>query len=236
MILFDMHSHILPGIDDGCKTVEESLAIINRHIKNGITNISLTPHFYTNEESIEDFTSRRAEAFEVLKPHIPKGVNVCLGTEVYISRFIFNNLDLSMLCYGNSNYMLAEFPYNVSFSGTSFEMLLKIKENYGLIPVIPHIERYEKVFYDDKKLEELSKLGVVIQTNTSSFDGFLRKRRLLKMIKNGYVHILGTDVHSLSKGNPNTYTAVCNLIKEKCGISALEELQSNAEVIFNKTL
>ena len=59
MNFYDMHSHILPGIDDGCKTVEESLTIINRHIKNGVKNICLTPHFYTNEESIEDFISRR---------------------------------------------------------------------------------------------------------------------------------------------------------------------------------
>ena len=236
MNFYDMHSHILPGIDDGCKTVEESLSIINRHIKNGVKNICLTPHFYTNEESIEDFISRREEAFANLKPYIPDNVNVCLGTEVYISRFMFNNLDFSMLCYGNSKYMLAEFPYNASFSGTSFEMLLKIKENYGIIPVIPHIERYEKVFNDDKKLSELVDLGVVIQTNVSAFDGFLRKRRLLKMIKNGYIHILGTDSHSLSKGNPNTYPAVCELIKEKCGLPALQELQNNAEVIFNKTL
>lgn len=235
MLLYDMHSHILPGIDDGCKTVEDSLAMINRHLKNGVNNICLTPHFYTNEESIEDFTLRRDEAYAELKPHIPDGVNVCLGTEVYISRFIFNNNDLSMLCYGNSNYMLTEFPYFSSFSGTSMEMLLKLRDNYGVTPVIPHIERYEKVFYDDKKLEELTSLGVVIQTNTSAFDGFLRKRRLLKLIKNGYIHILGTDAHSLSKGNPSTYPATCKLIREKCGESALRSLQKNASIIFNKT-
>lgn len=236
MNLFDMHTHILPGIDDGCKTVEDSLTIINRHIKNGVKNICLTPHFYTNEESIEDFVAKRAEAFETLKPHIPDNVNVCLGTEVYITRYMFNNQDFSMLCYGNSKYILTEFPYSSSFSGTSMEMLYKIKENYGLIPVIPHIERYENVFSNDRKLEELNDMGVVIQTNTSVFEGFLRKRRLLKLIKNGYIHILGTDVHSLSKGNPNTYPATCKLIRDKCGESALRNLQHNAEMIFNKTL
>ena len=93
MELFDMHSHILPGVDDGCKTVEDSLKLINIHIKNGVKNIALTPHYYSNEISMDDFIANRQEAFETLKPFLPDGVSVCLGAEVYVSRYLFNNTD-----------------------------------------------------------------------------------------------------------------------------------------------
>lgn len=59
-----MHSHILPGIDDGAKTVEDSLELLSCLKNQGVTNICLTPHFYTNEISLEDFIAERAEKFE----------------------------------------------------------------------------------------------------------------------------------------------------------------------------
>lgn len=64
MQLFDMHSHILPGIDDGAETVEDSLELLSCLEKQGVTNVCLTPHFYTNEISLEDFIAERAEKFE----------------------------------------------------------------------------------------------------------------------------------------------------------------------------
>ena len=91
MQLFDMHSHILPGIDDGAKTVEDSLELLSCLKNQGVTNVCLTPHFYTNEISLEDFIAERAEKFEKFKPHIPNGMNIVLGTEVYVTKYLFNN-------------------------------------------------------------------------------------------------------------------------------------------------
>ncbi len=235
MNLYDMHSHILPAIDDGSKNLDISLELINMHLKQGVNNICLTPHFYSNEESIEDFTERRTKSFEILKPHLPEDVNICLGAEVYVSNFIFNNHDLSQLCYGNSKYMLTEFAYQSKFTGKSMDILVKLKENYGITPVIPHIERYENLFYNDNMLEELTYMGVVIQTNVYSFNSFLKKRRLCKLINNGLVHILGTDAHSLIKGNPLEYKQACNIILEKCGRPRFNKIQATSADIFNKT-
>lgn len=233
MTYYDMHSHILPGVDDGSKSISQSLELINLHVKNGVTNICLTPHFYTNQESIADFTSKRDNAFEKLKGAVPENVNLCLGAEVFVTHYLFNNKDISMLCYGNSKYMLTEFAYKASFSGKSMDMLVKIKDNYGFIPVIPHIERYENVFYDESKLEELTDMGVIIQTNASSFSGFRRKRRILKLIDNGFIHILGTDAHSLTRGNPENYSEACKLIAQKCGRNRLLRMQDTAAEIFS---
>lgn len=235
MNFYDMHSHILPAVDDGSKSVDMSLRLINLHLKQGVNNICLTPHYYSNEESIQDFLERRNKSFELLKPNLPENVNVCLGSEVFVTNYMFNNNDFSMLCYGNSKYMLTEFAYQASFSGKSMDMLVKLKENYGIIPVIPHIERYEKLFINEHKLEELTQMGVIIQTNAYSFNSFLKKRYLCKLINNGLIHILGTDAHSMSKGNPTAYKEACNIIIEKCGRARLNKMQAISEDIFNKS-
>lgn len=235
MTYYDMHSHILPGVDDGSENIEQSLGLINAHLNQGVNNICLTPHFYTNRESIEDFTIKREKAFNKLKQALPNDVNVCLGAEVYVTSFLFNNSDISMLCYGNSKYILTEFAYQSHFTGKSMDMLLKIRDNYGLIPVIPHVERFDSLFDDEGLLEEFTDMGIIIQTNTSSFDGFRRKKRILKLINNGLIHILGTDAHSFNRGNPKTYVEACKLIEKKCGRQKLAEMQHNAEKIFNIT-
>lgn len=228
-----MHSHILPGVDDGCKTLENSLSLINRLLNNGVSNICLTPHYYTHHESIEDFVSRRQEAFELLAPAVPRGVGLCLGAEVYVTACLFNNKDISSLCYGNSGYMLTEFPYTASFEGKSMDMLVRLCGNYGITPVIPHIERYEKVFNNYGKLCELKEMGVLIQTNASSLQGFLRKNHILRLIDKGIIDILGTDAHSLEKGNPDAYPFACKQIEKRCGRQVLRKMQDKSAEIFN---
>ncbi len=232
MELFDMHSHILPGVDDGCKTVEDSLKLINIHIKNGVKNIALTPHYYSNEISMDDFIANRQEAFETLKPFLPDGVKVCLGAEVYVSRYLFNNTDISGVCYGDSDYILTEFAYNSGFSGKSLDVLLRIRDNYGKIPVIPHIERYTNAFEDEATLEELTGMGIIIQTNAASFNRYFTRRRILKLINHGLIHILGTDAHSEVRGNPDYYPAACKYITDKCGGDALASMQELSKKIF----
>ena len=95
MQLYDMHSHILPAFDDGAKTIEDSLALIDCLKKQGVSNICLTPHYYTNERSFEDFLTKRQQAFEKFRPYIPQDVNIVLGAEVYVTDYLFNNDDLT---------------------------------------------------------------------------------------------------------------------------------------------
>ena len=81
MQLFDMHSHILPGIDDGAKTVEDSLELLSCLKNQGVTNVCLTPHFYTNEISLEDFIAERAEKFKHLDSFYIIFCNCLIATE-----------------------------------------------------------------------------------------------------------------------------------------------------------
>ena len=236
MQLYDMHTHILPAFDDGAKTVEDSISLIESLKKQGVYNICLTPHFYTNERSLERFLEKRARAFERFKPFIPDDVNIVLGTEVYMTSYLFSNDDLSQITYGKSNYILTEFPYDMSFSERDMQQIYILLENHRLIPVIPHVERYPNLMDDPDKIRELKSLGVVIQSNIGNYTSkasFFKKRKLLKMIDNGLIDILGSDTHSFRHSTPEVFREACDTISAKCSSHKLKTLMRNSKVIFN---
>lgn len=239
MQLYDMHSHILPGIDDGAQSVEQSLVILNELKKQGVTNVCLTPHFYTNEISAADFAQERQQAVEKLMPHIPEGMRVAVGAEVYVSRYLFNGDDFSCACLGNSHYILTEFAYTSQFTSHTMEYFVRLIENFNMIPILPHIERYPALVNNPSLIAELKDMGVVIQTNTNSYTKkapFFSKLKLIKLIKGGFIDVLGSDSHSLSHNDPRTFTEALEFISSKCGQSAVRKMMSNAEEIFNSAL
>lgn len=233
MTYYDMHSHILPQLDDGSKSVELSLEIINRLRKQNVNNICFTPHYYSNEMSIADFVSQREKSAKKLLPNLPDDVNVCIGAEVYVTSYLFNNRDLSPLCYGNSKYILCEFPFGSSFEGQTLDYLYRLQGNYGLKPVLTHIERYYNLMANEGAIENLVDEGVIIQSNVGAYKGFSQKRKLLKYIKRGYITVLGTDCHSLQRGNPDEYLTTVNLIKDKCGKEYVKDIVDTSAKIFN---
>ena len=230
-----MHTHILPGFDDGAKTVDESLMLINQLKKQGVRNICLTPHFYTNEMSYEDYLRKRYRAFEKFLPYIPEDVNIVLGCEVYITDYIFNNDDLSEITYGNSRYILTEFSYNTHFSERTIQRFYMLIQNYGLTPVIPHVERYSYLLDHHDVIAQLKDIGVIIQSNVSNFTkeaSFFKKQRLLKLIKRGLIDILGTDTHSMDHNPPTDYREAIQTIAQKCGMREVKRMMKTSQKIF----
>lgn len=230
---YDMHSHILPEMDDGSKSVELSLEIIDKLRAQNVKNICFTPHYYTNEESMRNFLSRRDESINKLLPNLPDDINVCIGAEVYVTDYLFNNKDLSEICYGDSKYILCEFSFSSHFSERTMEYFYKLKGNYGLKPVLTHIERYEHLMADEGLVEDLCDEDIIIQTNVGAFKGFSQKRRLLKYIKRGYIDIVGTDCHSLTRGNPDEYSSTIELIRNKCGQEYVDHIVNMSKDIFS---
>lgn len=239
MQFYDMHSHILPDFDDGAQSVEESLTLIDCLKKQNVKNICLTPHFYTNEMSAEDFIEKRKAAYEAFLPYIPDDVNIVLGTEIFVTKFLFSNDDLSELTYGKSKYILTEFSYGSSFSEKTLQNFVMLKENHGLTPVLPHVERYETLINDMDALNDLRSIGVVIQTNACTYTqkmSFFKRRKLFKLISEGMIDILGSDAHSMTHNTPEAYSQAIEIITEKCGREAVKRMMNNAEEIFNSAI
>ncbi len=239
MELYDMHSHILPDFDDGAKDVKVALELIEKLKKQGITNICLTPHFYTNEMSYIKYLNKRQHAFEKFLPYIPEDINVVLGCEVYVTDYLFNNSDLSGLTYGNSRYILTEFAYTSSFSEKTMKNFYVLIQNHGLIPVIPHVERYHYLIDHPDKIADLKDIGVVIQTNISCYTQntpFFKKRKMLKLIDRGLIDIIGSDTHSMVHNPPDCFAEALKTISDKCGTRAVKLLMENAKEIFDKAI
>ena len=89
---------------------------------------------------------------------------------------------------------------------------------------------------DEGLVEDLCDEDIIIQTNVGAFKGFSQKRKLLKYIKRGYIDIVGTDCHNLTRGNPEEYTSTMELIKNKCGQEYVDHIINTSAEIFNEAV
>ncbi len=231
-LTYDLHTHILPGVDDGAKTAEEALQLIEVLRSQGVSNICLTPHFYSHKESTTDFLSRREDSARDFLPLVPDDVTIRLGAEVFVTKYLFSgDNDLSSLCIEGTPYMLTEFSYDSKFSDSTMRQIEDIRSR-GIIPILPHIERYPALMTNKQILEDLIYMGIIIQTNAVSFTDTFLKRKLSKMLSSGHVQVLSTDTHSLRRNPPQSLSEALEYISKKCGDDIIRKLESNAGELF----
>lgn len=211
--MIDWHTHILPYMDDGSKNEEMSASMMKKSCEEGVNTVILTPHFYPHKEDPKRFISRRSQSLEKLLSHLQaldaggekiKWPGFILGAEV----FYFHELArideeiLKYLCIGNSKYLMVELPVE-PWSAEVYASLESLIFNRGIIPVLAHIDRYFHIIKDISPLTELVEEGMLIQLNAGALDGFFSRRKALKMIDSGLVHILASDCHNMSDRPPN---------------------------------
>ena len=231
--LVDVHSHILPGIDDGSPDVETSLKMIEALQSQGARAIVLTPHYYSDSISYEDFVARRDNALHLLEKSLPPGSPKLIpAAEVYITKYLLNNSNLDALKIGNTNYALIEHPFSCDFSQKTYDRLLSLNYDYGIKPILAHIERYPAFMDDGDLLDSYIEMGCIAQVNISSFVDSSRslRKKLFKYLESGRIHLIGTDCHNLSSRKPDFETGVTAIIK-KCGAEAVEVLERNANIL-----
>lgn len=232
--LVETHCHILPGIDDGAPDVETSVKMVRRLKEQGAKAIILTPHYYSDSISYGNFIENRNAAFEKLTAALddtdPKLIP---AAEVYITEYLFNNESLKELCIGNSGYALIEHSFSCDFSQKTYERLLNLNYDFGIKPILAHIERYDALINDEYLLDEYINAGCLTQVNISSFSDAPRgiRKKLIKYLESGRIHFIGSDCHNLSSRAPEYENGV-NVILKKCGAQALEILEQNANLLI----
>lgn len=229
--LYDLHTHILPGIDDGAKDLETSIALTERLRSQGVTHIALTPHYYSNRESLENFYEKRRAAYELLLSKKIEGVTFILGSEAYITDYIFNNKSIDGLCYDGTRYLLTEFAYDSDFSDGAGDRLYRLVNQFHVTPVIAHIERYRFLMKNPDTLEELYNAGCRMQINLDSLSSFSLRHKLLKLIEKGLVHIVGTDTHSYQRGCD--FQTGFGIIDKKLGSNFCQLIINNSKTLEN---
>lgn len=233
MVLNDFtetHCHILPGIDDGSPDVETSLKMIAKLKEEGARAIICTPHYYSDSISLDDFLKRRETACKALIDALPPGSpKIILGAEVYISRYLFGNENLQRIKIEGTNYALIEHPFGEDFSEKAYNRLVSLICDWGITPILAHIERYGALMESPKTLDALLELGCIAQVNISSFADERRKikKKLFKYLEAGKIALVGSDCHNMTS-RPPEYGAGAKEIVMKCGRGTLQRLTDNS--------
>ena len=222
--MIDLHTHILQGMDDGAKNLEESIKLLRMEIDSGVHTVALTPHCRPNAATIKDFLKKRKAAYRLLCTEVKKQklpVNLILGAEVVYSPELLE-IDIDELCFENTKTILIELPmtlYPQLIKNVFYELLLK-----GYTPLIAHTERYPYFANHPELLEELVNMGAVVQINAGPFTRRLRsKKRLFNLISEEMVHVIATDTHGVEIRPPKLSAAV-KIIEKKLGHETAQRL------------
>ena len=222
--MIDFHSHILPNIDDGSRSIEETFNLIKEAEKAGFEAIISTSHYMENYYET-DVPEREVWVKAILENLKTKNINtnLYLGNEIYFSDNIIELLEKRKASTINdTSYVLFELPLNaepMNLYDIIYDML-----QYKLVPILAHPERYSFVQKDPELIYDLIEKGVLIQSNYGSIIG---------QYGENMVHFLGSDVH-----RPNTIypqiPKILNIISDIIGEDKLEELTTiNPQLVLN---
>ena len=198
--MIDIHCHLLYGVDDGPKEMEESIKMLKTASEQGVTDIILTPHYRRGMFKFDKELVFEKKA--TLEPYAKDvGIQLHLGTEFHVNGDIIEYLEEGRcLTLADSEYVLTEYEYDTDYSYI-FQMshtLLRC----GYVPVIAHVERYGCLVKNPKRLEELQEIGALIQVNAGAVigeEGWNAKRFCKKALKNGWVDMIASDSHGIKK-------------------------------------
>lgn len=232
MTFYDLHTHVLPGMDDGSSSPAESAAMLQESFRQGCRGMIGTSHYYP-QETIEQFLARRMESWNTLVGELQAHPEepfpqLTVGAEVYYHPNLINDEQLPGLCLGNSDYLLLEMPFR-QWSPSVLRDVCALSQVRGMNVVIAHLERFLKLT-DEESMEELFRCPVLIQMNSGALLNSKLKRKALHMIKDGAVDLLSTDTHNMSSRKPNMEQAL--VVLEEKGLSAETDriLRNGAEL------
>ena len=210
--MIDIHTHILPGMDDGARSPEISIKMLEVLKSEGVDTVALTPHFYPENDSIEAFIEKRTGCLERLETARDNdGIRLVCGAEVAWYDGIERREGLEKLCIGNSKTLLLEMPFE-RWNERHARSLSEITNVRGFEVVLAHVERYLS-FGNKKALDEFVNYGIMLQVNASFAESFRRRCWVLSMLRNEKIHFVATDCHNMEGRAPNMRAAEKFIVK-----------------------
>ncbi len=192
----DIHSHILYGIDDGSRDINESINMIKKMKDLGFNDIIITPH-YIDGTSYQADNKKKIELLNIIKSKLDFDINLYLGNEIFIfddiDKYIKDNKISSL---NNSKYILIEVPFVQEIVDLDKYVYKLIKAGYKVILV--HPERYTFIQSNPDNIIKYLDMGVLLQCNYQSITGRYghhAKKTIKYLLKHKYVSFLGSDIH-----------------------------------------
>ena len=208
----DIHSHILPGIDDGAKDVNESEKLIKKMKRLGFSKIIATPHIY--EGLYNNTPNTIKKSYNLLSSNLKKKNKIKYAAEYLIDYKILNRLEEKSLLCLKDKYILVEMSY-LNKPNNLYEIIYNILIN-GFVPILSHPERYQYFHKNFDEYRKLKNVGCKFQLNLLSTVGYYGKKVLLiseKLINENLVDFVGSDIHNVIQ---------CNEFEKKVLISNLK--------------
>lgn len=230
----DIHTHILHSIDDGPENFEQTIKLLDKAVQNGVDKLVVTPHFYAERHSLKErldlFDKRYFELCEYVSQNkIP--ISLLGGFEVRFFKGISKVEGLNRLCINGSSFLLLELGYLAITEDVVDEILNLRYAGYDI--VLAHIERYAKL-PGFKQIKSLIMEGEVLaQCNAESFISGPFQRIAFKLLKQGMVSIIASDMHSLDNRPPNLKDAY-EVIENKLNSRVKKQLMAEAEELFSR--
>ncbi len=224
--MIDFHSHILPNVDDGARSIEETNNLIEEAEKVGFEVIISTSHYI--EEYYESDVKHRKDIIQTLNAELEnqnRNISIHLGNEVYLTNHIKQLLkEKKITPIEGTDYILFEMPLNskpMNMYDVVYDMLqLKLK------PILAHPERYSYIQKDPNIIKDLIETGVLMQANFGSVIGQYRSKAQVivkKLLANNMIHFLGSDVHRVGTIYPQI-PKVLKEVRKIVGEEKVEEL------------
>lgn len=234
----DIHCHILPGVDDGSQTPEETKAMLQKAWDEGIQIMVATPHYHKQrgKNDIELIKKQLLLTRKLAKEVHPK-MQICLGMEIYYGEDVPELLkEGRVVSIRKSRYILVEFS-----PGDEFQYILNAVRKLqmsGHTVIIAHIERYNCLRKDISNVEYLREMGAYLQVNTGSITGSYGrsvKKFLREVLKAHLVQLVGTDAHGSERRTPKMQEAYKEVVK-RCGEEYADQIfgQNAKKVLRNE--
>lgn len=211
----DMHAHILPNVDDGPKSMDETILMLKLAHKQGIRTIIATPHYHVGRRTTPAKLMEIAGEVQKEAEKIDKDFNILLGNEIFYEDGCLEALKNDRACtMAGSRYVLVEFSLDESYKRIYDGMRDFVMEGYS--PIIAHAERYRCLYKKKERVRSLIKLGCYIQVNIDSFQNeFLRfvAPYVRDLIAEGLVHFIATDCHNTDSRIPDMESKLASLYR-----------------------
>lgn len=232
--MIDFHSHVLPGMDDGSDSLETSIRMLRVEAEQGITHVVATPHFYAQQDQLDQFLRRRERAEKMLREEMELYLGLpelVMGAEVSYFRGISESEFLRHLTIGKNRCVLIELPMP-PWDETVFLELEAIWVRREILPIIAHIDRYISPWKSGCLLKRLSQLPVLVQANADFFVKRKTARLAMRMLSRDQIHLLGSDCHNMASRQPDLGPTVERIVK-KMGTDSLKRVSEYEYKVLN---
>lgn len=231
-MIVDIHSHILPNIDDGSKGIEMTLEMLKNAEENGTKEIVATPHYLLEygEATIGEVKTL-VDTVNLVAENEGIKIKVYSGQEVYFNEHIIENyLEGNIGTINDSRYMLIEFPMH-RLDNNIFDILYELQVR-NIVPIIAHPERYKPIRENPTLINEFIDAGYLFQINAGSIEGKFGEsiRKTAKLfLENNIYNFIGSDAHDIENRNTGLQKAIEILNKE------IKHREKNNELIFEES-